>query len=55
MRFPLVLDMNKYVDHPGHAGEGGGGGTGGEGGGRINQRSDFQVTTVQYDLCFFFY
>lgn len=46
MRFPLVLDMNKYVDDPGQA-EGGGtaGGAGGDGapGGIVRERSDFQV------------
>lgn len=46
MRFPLVLDMNKYVDDPGQAEGGvarGTAGVGGAPGGVVRERSDFQV------------
>lgn len=47
MRFPLVLDMNKYVDHPaqaeGDAGAGAGTGVSGAPGGIVRERSDFQA------------
>lgn len=45
MRFPLVLDMNRYVDDPGQSegGVGGGAGVGGAPGGIVRERSDFQV------------
>ncbi|CAM9633739.1 unnamed protein product [Ectocarpus fasciculatus] len=44
MRFPLILDMNKYVDQPGQQADGASGGTeaGGAPGGIVRERSDFQ-------------
>ncbi|CAM9388074.1 unnamed protein product, partial [Ectocarpus sp. 6 AP-2014] len=45
MRFPLILDMNKYVDQPGQPADGaasGGTEAGGASGGIVRERSDFQ-------------
>lgn len=46
MRFPLILDMNKYVDQPGQPADGAascGTEAGGAPGGFVRERSDFQV------------